>query len=198
MSDIFLSYRRDDEPGYVGRLADGLVKAFGDVVYRDVDSVRGGSKWKLELQKEVSQAQVVIAIIGRRWESILTERDAESDYVRFELNLANMLEIPVIPVRIQDARVDSEQNLGDLNWLRDRQIFEMSDVQDRWTADLEKLVELIAESTRLELVRHADRPPPESPAQSISQQTSHGAQSPNIQSDGGDVTISFNEKNDQE
>jgi hypothetical protein len=44
MNDIFLSYRRDDEPGYVKGLRDGLTKAFGNVVYRDVDRILGGKK----------------------------------------------------------------------------------------------------------------------------------------------------------
>jgi hypothetical protein len=79
MSDIFLCYRRDDEAGYVGRLADRFNDAFGDVVYRDVDGVRGGSKWKLELRKQVPRAQVILAFIGKRWQSILAERSPEND-----------------------------------------------------------------------------------------------------------------------
>ena len=47
MNEIFLSYRRADEPGYVGRLADSLEGAFGEgSVYRDVDSERAGGNWK--------------------------------------------------------------------------------------------------------------------------------------------------------
>lgn len=197
MSDIFLSYRRDDEPGYVGRLADGITAAFGEIVFRDVDSIRAGSKWKIELRKQVSQAQVLIAVIGQRWQSILSERDPERDYVRHELNLAHQLEIPVIPVKMQDAPFDYKQDLGDLSWLRELQCLELSDRQGRWGTDLDQLVGCILDSTALERIYQSDQPAPGIQPASISQQTSVGNQSPNIQSDGGNVTISFNGGDDK-
>lgn len=153
MSEIFLNYRRDDEPGYVARLADGLTEAFGAVVFRDVDSIDGGSKWKVELQKQVSQSQILIAVFGRRWEALLAERDPETDHLRFELNLAHKLEIPVIPVQMQDVNISGGKDLGDLGWLKDLQFIELSDQQGRWAGDLDNLVECIARATSLERVK---------------------------------------------
>jgi hypothetical protein len=164
MSDIFLSYRRDDEAGYVGRIADGLKEAFGNVVYRDVDSNIPGVKYKLEIQKQVSQSKVLIAVIGPQWQSILEERDPEDDLIRFELNLAHDLEIPVIPVRLRNAPIDMKRDLGNLNWLKGLHFYEMSDHQDLWTTDLLRLVESIVKSTPLEPVKQSDRQDGESPS----------------------------------
>lgn len=189
MSDIFLSYRRGDVPGYVGRLADGLTNAFGDVVFRDVDSIRGGEQWKLTLQKQVSQAQLVLAIIGERWQSILAERDPEADYIRFELNLAKMLDIPVIPVRLQDAPFDHEQDLGDLSWLHELQSFELSDRQRRWERDLDQLVEHIENLTSLKRVEKPEAKPSEPGGTKVT----HGDRSPIVDSQSGNVTISYGE-----
>jgi len=37
MPGLFINYRRDDQPGYAGRLADALESAFGaDKVFRDI------------------------------------------------------------------------------------------------------------------------------------------------------------------
>ena len=193
MSRIFLSYRLDDEPGYVARLADGLVDAFGDVVFRDVESIHAGSKWKLEIQKQVNQAEVLIAIIGPRWQSTLAKKDPKADWVRFELNLARMLEIPVIPAQIQGTSFDKGMDLGDLAWLTDLQFLELSDRQGRWANDLDTLIESIVRLTNLQRrARNASSSERQTPPSL--KQTTHGKQSPIIQSGGGSVTISFGGK----
>jgi hypothetical protein len=44
---IFISYRRDDVPGYVARLEDYLEKEFGEhSVFRDVEDIAGGTEWR--------------------------------------------------------------------------------------------------------------------------------------------------------
>ena len=149
MNEIFLNYRRDDEPGYVARLADSLTKAFGEVVFRDVDSIDGGSNWRVELQKQVSQSQIMIAVIGRRWQTLLSERDPEHDHLRYELELAHSLQIPIIPVQMESAQSVVDNDLGSLSWLNGLQFFELSDRQGRWTGDMERLVEIIARKTSL-------------------------------------------------
>ena len=46
MNEIFLNYRRSDDPGYVGRLADSLERVFEkDTVYRDLDNERASGNW---------------------------------------------------------------------------------------------------------------------------------------------------------
>lgn len=188
MNDIFLSYRRGDEPGYVARLADDLTDAFGDVVFRDVDKIPAGSEWKRELSRRVAQAKVLIAVIGRQWQSILLERKHEdADWIRFELNQARALDIAVIPVKLEGAVFDATTDMGDLNWLTELQFFELSDKQNRWSADVEQLIQRVAALSGLKIVPKDD----DSARGSSSRQVTHGDQSPAIVSKEGDVNISY-------
>ena len=189
---IFLSYRRQDVPGYVGRLADHLEAAFGQCVFRDVDDIGGGADWKAVLNQAVSDAKIVLAVIGERWQAILADRlNADADYIRFELNLARSLEKPVIPIHLQGTTFDSTRDMGDLNWLTELQFFELSDRQNRWDSDLEQLVQRIQQLTDLKPLAPADRDGNQS--DSIVQRSS-GNQSPNVVAKDGDVNIQFGDK----
>jgi hypothetical protein len=187
MQEIFLSYKRSDDPGYVARLADSLEHIFGEgTVYRDVDSERAGGNWKKSLARNVSGAEIVLAVIGPAWQDLIAGGSSqERDWVRFELNQAHDLEVPLIPVRLAQTVFDLERNLGDLAWLTDLQFFELADGQGRWDSDLKRLAEEIARLTSLEM-----RDSEAEKTASISQE-SHGDQSPNIVSGGGAVNISF-------
>lgn len=188
MTSIFLSYRRSDEPGYVGRLADSLESAFGEVVYRDVDSVRAGTDWKKSITQAVVRAEVVIAVIGPAWQQLLLSWPSqERDWVRHELNQARGLDVPIIPVRLANVVFDHKQDLGDLSWLHDLQFFELADGQGRWEADIERLVDEILRLTPLRRIA-AD-----SGAADSGLQVTHGNQSPNIKSQ-GPVNISYTDK----
>src|SRR6185436_20176921 len=51
---IFLSYRRSDAAGYVGRLAETLVKEFGtDRIFRDVASLPAGTDFANAISKAI-------------------------------------------------------------------------------------------------------------------------------------------------
>lgn len=184
---IFLSYRRQDAPGYTGRIADHLEAAFGEIVFRDVDNIGGGSKWKSVLNTAVSEAKIVLAIIGSDWLKILAERTtASADYIRFELNLANMLDKPIIPVFINIPYLDSDSSLGDLAWLTELQGSALSDTQERFEHDMALLVSRITDLTGLQPIGTVGDGPTGS-----QQQSSSGDKSPNIISESGDVTINF-------
>lgn len=190
---IFLSYRRQDVPGYVGRLADHLEAAFGQTVFRDVDSIGGGTDWKRVLNRAVSDAEIILAVIGERWQAILADRaNAEVDYIRFELNQAQVLDKPIIPITLQGVTFDANQDMEDLNWLKELQFFELSDRQNRWESDMEQLVKQIVELTGLKPVDPEERGKRQ--PGSVTKQTSHGDQSPNINVTKGDVTLSFGDK----
>jgi hypothetical protein len=192
MAEIFISYRRADEPGYVGRLADSLDLIFGPgTIFRDVDSERAGGNWKKSLARSVSGSQVVLAVIGPEWQEILSGRDPnKQDWTRFELNQAHNLDIPVIPVLLAGAEFDHAADLGELAWLSDIQFFELADGQGRWQTDIARLVEEISRLTTLQAIDTNER------ESSGASQHSEGDQSPNVQSGGGDVTISFSSNSD--
>ena len=185
MNEIFLSYKRSDDPGYVARLADSLQRKFGEgSVYRDVDSESAGGNWKKSITRNVLNAEIVLAVIGPEWQKIITSgSSAEQDWVRFELNQAAANDIPVIPILLSRTEFDYAKDLGDLAWLNDLQSFELADGQGRWEADIERLAGEIAKKTPLEI-----RESGEDKSSSI-EQRSEGDQSPNIV--GRDVTIKF-------
>ncbi len=155
---IFISYRRNDEPGYVGRLADGLRENFGDQqVFVDIDNLAVGQGWQPQIETKIKDSSVVLAIIGRRWESELQKRHTAdgpiTDVHQFELNFARSLSIPVVPILLTDTRLPDKTSLGELGWLTDEQVFTIRDGQNQWAGDVEKLVTGITSVTDLERKR---------------------------------------------
>lgn len=143
---IFLSYRRDDAPGYVARLEDDLEHAFGaDRVFRDVEDISGGAEWRLALEENLARSGVLVLVIGPRWAEIWRTRPAdEVNYVAFELERARELGIPVMPVTLNQASIPRDLDLGSVSWLRDRQFYDISDMQGRWPNDVLGLIQNLA------------------------------------------------------
>lgn len=108
-SGIFISYRRQDEPNFAGRLYDRLAEHFGrDNVFIDVDSIELGLDFVDVINRSLSQCKVVIVVIGKNW---LTSADTQgrprledpNDYVRLEIEIALNRNIRVIPVLVEGA-----------------------------------------------------------------------------------------------
>src|SRR3954454_21802498 len=65
---LFINYRREDTDDLAGRLYDRLTTEFGaENIFKDVDSIRPGQNWKVELERSVGQCDVVLALIGKGW-----------------------------------------------------------------------------------------------------------------------------------
>src|SRR5262249_40384731 len=100
---IFVNYRRDDAAGDARGVRDGLAAKFGQSnVFMDVDDLRPGQRFDVELAKALDACDVFVAVIGRRWMELLQQRcvDREYDYVRAEIAAALQRGITVIPVRV--------------------------------------------------------------------------------------------------
>jgi TIR domain len=66
-SGIFISYRRQDEPNFAGRLYDRLVAQFGrSNVFIDVDTIELGLDFAEVIDKSLSQCKVMIVVIGKQ------------------------------------------------------------------------------------------------------------------------------------
>jgi hypothetical protein len=64
---IFLSYRRSDTSGHVGRLYDELVGYFGrDRVFMDIDGISPGQNFVDVLTERLRDAAVVLVLIAAR------------------------------------------------------------------------------------------------------------------------------------
>jgi len=116
MTSVFISYRRDDHQGFAGRLRDDLQHRLGDSVRidRDVDgALRPGEPFPDEIRQRVADADVVLAVIGPRWLDILDARTQlpGDDWVRIELELAQSLGKPIIPVLLETVRTPKAEAL---------------------------------------------------------------------------------------
>lgn len=98
---IFISYRRDDAPGDARGVADRLARHFGKPnVFMDVDNLLAGQRFDRELDRALSQCDVLIAILGPRWIELMSRADGERDFVRDEIGAALKRDIVVIPVLV--------------------------------------------------------------------------------------------------
>jgi TIR domain len=105
--EIFISYRRDDDPGMAHALYGHLERAFSEErVFMDVEGgIRPGRDFVRVLEEQVAQCQVMLAMVGRGW---LAAADADGrrrldnpeDYVRIEIESGMRLGKVVIPVLI--------------------------------------------------------------------------------------------------
>ena len=107
---IFINYRREDEPGFAGRLYDRLEAAFtAEKIFMDVDSIDPGLDFVAVLDGQVAECAVFLAVIGQGW---LNSRDKHgqrrldnpADFVRIEIEAALRRGKRVIPVLVNDAR----------------------------------------------------------------------------------------------
>ncbi|PVV27169.1 MAG: hypothetical protein B6D79_03830 [gamma proteobacterium symbiont of Ctena orbiculata] len=142
---IFISYRRDDVPGYVARLEDDLEKEFGEhTVFRDVEDIAGGTEWKEAIDSNLKSSTVLVLVIGQHWSRIWKERqDDPVNHVALELQRAHELGVPIIPITMNGGTLDPGLDLGDVAWLRGKQMYDISDRQGRWQHDLRGLVALL-------------------------------------------------------
>jgi hypothetical protein len=124
---IFISYRRDDNAGQVGRIHDRLQQEFGgDCLFMDVDSVPLGVNFVKLLGEEIAKCDALLAIIGPSWldaRDEMGDRRLENpdDFVRLEISTALKRDIPVIPILLEDTPVPKADQLpGDLKELAQR------------------------------------------------------------------------------
>jgi len=116
--EIFISYRRDDDPGMAHALYGHLERAFSEErVFMDVEGgIRPGRDFVRVLEEQVAQCQVMLAMVGRGW---LAAADADGrrrldnpgDYVRIEIESAMRLGKVVIPVLINRTEMPRAEEL---------------------------------------------------------------------------------------
>src|SRR6185312_5521648 len=68
MARIFISYRRSDDPGNVGRLQDRLRRVYGRrAVFRDIDSIPAGTRFADVISQKMASCDTLMVIIGPEW-----------------------------------------------------------------------------------------------------------------------------------
>ena len=118
MPTVFVNYRRDDAAAEARNIRDHLAAAFGHGhVFMDVNDLSPGQRFEDELQKVIGSCQVLIAVIGPSWFTLLTDRLArgDRDHVREEIAAALVRRITVIPVLVgRSGRLPSLPRREDL------------------------------------------------------------------------------------
>jgi molecular chaperone DnaK (HSP70) len=115
---VFISYRREDDHWFAGRLYDRLKQSFGeDQVFMDVDSIEYGIDFVEELDRALSRCSVLLAVIGPRWIAAVNE-DGEprlndpDDFVRLEIERALICpDVRVIPILLDSASMPKSAQL---------------------------------------------------------------------------------------
>jgi hypothetical protein len=149
MSDIFISYRRDDSAGHAGRLFDRLQDELGAAhVFMDVTDLRPGQDFAVELERAVARADCLLAVIGPRWLAAVDAAgrrriDDADDFVRREIGAALAQGATVIPVLVHGATMPRAEELPEaLRSLARRQAINLTD--QRWDRDVQELVQLLS------------------------------------------------------
>lgn len=114
---IFISYRRTDAAYPAHANYDKLVERYGaDSVVFDVDTIPLGIDFLEFLDEQVSQCDVLLAVIGDGWLDARSEdgtrrQDDPDDFVRIEIAAALQRNIPVIPVLTGQATMARKDEL---------------------------------------------------------------------------------------
>jgi hypothetical protein len=114
---IFISYRRDDDSAFVGRLYDYLERDFtAKRLFIDIENIKGGQDFPTIIDEKVAQSDVLLAVIGNDWVSLTDEKghrrlDDKDDFLRLEIESALKRNKRIIPVLIGDAKMPTAQEL---------------------------------------------------------------------------------------
>lgn len=106
---LFISYRREDEPAFTGRIYDWLADAFGpEKVFQDIESMELGGDFVEAIKVAISASSVLVVVIGKQWLHMADEFgrrriDDPDDYVRLEIETAINLNKKVVPITLEGA-----------------------------------------------------------------------------------------------
>src|SRR5215510_12349085 len=84
VTNVFISYRRDDASGHAGRLSGRLVARLGaSRVFMDVQDIQPGQNFAQAIDRTLAQCDHVLAVIGPRWLEMIRARvSSGEDFVR--------------------------------------------------------------------------------------------------------------------
>jgi hypothetical protein len=148
MAGLFISYRREDLPGFAGRLADALEAVFGaENVFRDIEDIRPGDDFVEVIERQLREVDALLVVIGPSWLTAnrdgVRRLDEADDFVRQEIHAGLESGKPVLPVLIGGGIMPAETDLPlDIRRLARRQAVVLS-ARRRGTARRSRLIGLI-------------------------------------------------------
>jgi hypothetical protein len=119
-SGVFISYRRDDESNFAGRLYERLLRNYTtNRVFMDVDTIELGVDFSQAIDDWLNQISVMLVVIGNKWLDCKApdgsrRLDNPDDFVRIEVARALARSgVRVIPVLVDGASVPNANDLPD-------------------------------------------------------------------------------------
>lgn len=116
MGKIVLSYRREDSRTMTSWLHEKLVERYGkDNVFRDIDSIQPTENFRKRIGRALKDCDFVVAVIGPGWCGPTADGQSRinnnNDWVRVEIETALQLDIPLLPVLVEDAEMPNPEEL---------------------------------------------------------------------------------------
>lgn len=148
MSGLFISYRREVDAGWAGRLAADLKRDLPDrPVFHDIASIEIGEDFGIAIERALGHCAVLLVVIGPRWLDVQHPHggrriDDEDDWVRIEILTGLQGNLRVVPVLVGGAAMPRGDQLPDaLKPLVRRNAHEITD--KRWDYDVGELVKAL-------------------------------------------------------
>jgi hypothetical protein len=150
--NIFINYRREDEPGFVHALFARLEGAFDrEHLFMDVEGyIKAGDDFAKVLDDQVAKCDVLLAIIGPGWLKICDAQGElrlqnQNDFVRIEIASALQRSKRVIPVLVKNAEIPRPEQLPkDIADLVRHNAVRLT--HERFAADCQGLVQQLKEA----------------------------------------------------
>ncbi|WP_459710238.1 TIR domain-containing protein [Actinophytocola sp. KF-1] len=138
---VFVNYRGQDEKP-AADIEATLTRRLGrGVAFRDV-RMRAGTRFPRELKTRAARSEVMLSIIGERWDdphTLALLHDPE-DWVHREIATALRYRVPVVPILVgARPRLSANQLPDDIRLLADIQGPHLS--RDYGEADVERLID---------------------------------------------------------
>jgi hypothetical protein len=157
MTEIFISYRRDDVPGQVGRLYARLADHYGDqAVFMDVESLVLGERFEAVILERIKQAKVMLVVMGPGWQAVRQRPDGETDLFQVEVDTAIANNTTISALLVDRATAPDAKALpAALQQLFGRQTFSIR--QDAFNRDVSALIEGLEKTGIKPSARHRRR-----------------------------------------
>jgi hypothetical protein len=147
---VFISYRRRDTALITELLANHLRGRFP--VFFDLEAIELGAAFMSRIQRELSDADIVLVVIGAGWDPARLQEQA--DVVAYELRLARRFGRRIIPVVVAPAIVPAPASLPhDLRWLSELNAFVVPEPPGH-SAAMVQLAHLLEKPTTPKLSSH--------------------------------------------
>jgi hypothetical protein len=117
VSQIFISYRRQDAAEAAERLHEGLVARFGrDAVFFDIESLTPGADFADAMRQAVETSKLMLVVIGPQWASATgpdgrRRIDDPHDFIRAEVSAGLRFDRPIVPVLVNGAHMPAASEL---------------------------------------------------------------------------------------